>query len=285
MLLPNASSASSDLGISWWKKALLLAFVAFFILTSLQYLRNEIKEQGAWLWPMLFVPLILYLLGVFYGEVPARFLKLDALRPFPVPFARQYDRCVLAVIVLFTGLFLNLLLLAASLVLSDSLFLKGLYCLYLALMLYELPNSLRIFRFIQHVNTMQYVNVINPQIFKPATDYYRETFDSYDQEAKDALLADVYQGVEEEAGSLVQKESPISAAQQIALNLAVRSGEAIRRCRLAIAEEDILRLRANLLLLDAFEKYGNLQLPADLQELRQKSLDYTKAATSDEERT
>lgn len=266
---PTAST-SSDLGISWWKKGLLLAFVVFFALTSLQYLQHEIREQGAWLWPMLFVPLILYLLGVFYGEVPARFLKIDALRPFPVPFARQYDRCVLAVIVLFTGLFLNLLLLAAALVVSDSLFLKGLYCLYLALMLYELPNSLRIFRFIQHVNTMQYVNVINPTIFKPATDYYQDAYDQYRGEARQGLLADIYQSVEEEAASLVQKESPISAGQQIALNLAVRSGEAIRRCRLAAREGDSLRLRANLLLLESFEKFGNLQLPDDLERIRER---------------
>lgn len=242
---------------------MVFAFVIFFILTLIDYFRGGLDDRAAWLWPMLFVPLILYLLGVIYGDVPARFYKLESLKPFPVPFAHQYDRCVLALIVLFTGLFLNFLLLLAALIFSDGQFLIGLYSLYMILMLLELPNSLRIFRFIQHINTMQYVNVMNPETFKKAIDYYKPEQFLLTGQSRTAYLRNLYDDLMQEARNLSVKESPLKVEQQIALNLAVRSGEALRKCNISAAEENHPRLRANLLILEALEMYASLELPTE----------------------
>ena len=257
-----------SLGISIWKKALLIAFLCFFVLTFFKYATGGIDENAGWLWPMLFVPLILYLLGVFYGDVPSNFLNPKRLRPFPVSFSRQYDRSVVALIVLFTGLFFNCILLAAAFMFSDALFLKALYALYTLLMIYELPNSLKIFRFIQHVNTMQYINALNPETFKRATEYYKPEQFALEGEMRKEYLRTLHESLLQEAISLVQKESPLPEVQQVTLNLAVRSGEALQRSRLALAEKDIPRLRANILILKALETNANLEVPSDFAHLK-----------------
>ncbi len=250
---------------------MLLAVAALFGGTLFEYYRGGINETGGWLWPMLFLPLILYLLGIVYGDVPARYYDLKVLKPFPVPFARQFDRCVLAIIVLFTGLFLNILLLAVTLIVGAKLLLTIFYLLYMVLMLAELPNSLRIFRFIQHVNTVQYVSVIHPDTFKQAIAYYTPEQDQLSGEELKKHLFDLYLNLTDEAEKLVVEASPLTRDQQIALNLAVRAGEAIRRSRIASQSGEAERLRANLFVLEALEKNSGLQLPLDIRQLRNKA--------------
>ena len=256
--------------ITPWRKAMLLAIIALFGGTVFEYYTGGIRGPGAWLWPMLFIPLLLYLLGIVYGDVPARYYDLKTLKPFPVPFARQFDRCVLSIIVLFTGLFLNMVLLLISLFLGAQSLLTIFYCLYMALMLAELPNSLRIFRFIQHVNTMQYVSAINPDTFRTAMSYYDAERDKLSGRQRQEYLKDLYNNLVSEAERLVLESSPLTRKQQIALNLAVRSGEAIRRSRLASHKKDSKRLRANLNLLDALKENAGLELPKDIIEIHKK---------------
>lgn len=249
---------------------MLLAVGALFLGTLFEYYRGGINETGGWLWPMLFIPLILYLLGIVYGDVPARYYDLKTLKPFPVPFARQFDRCVLAIIVLFTGLFLNLLLLAVSLIIGAKLLLTVFYGLYMVLMLAELPNSLRIFRFIQHVNTVQYVSAIHPNTFKKAIAYYSPEQEKLDGEELKKHLDEIFQSLSKEAEELVVEESPLTRDQQIALNLAVRAGESIRRSRIASKEQETERVRANLFVLESLEANAGLELPKDIRRLRNK---------------
>lgn len=267
--MPAVAEPKPDpIPITPWKKAMLFAVALLFGGTLFEYYRGGIDETGGALWPMLFIPLILYLLGIVYGDVPARYYDLKVLKPFPVPFARQFDRCVLAIIVLFTGLFLNLVLLGVSLIVGAKLILTVFYTLYMVLMLAELPNSLRIFRFIQHVNTVQYVSAIHPNTFKKAIAYYSNEQDQLSGEALVQHLGELHKDLVAEAEELVVSTSPLTQEQQIALNLAVRAGEAIRRTRLAKQSHESDRLRANIFLLEALEANSGLQIPKDVQELR-----------------
>lgn len=264
----EAEPKPDPIPISPWKKTMLILVALLFGGTLFEYYRGGIDESGGWLWPMLFVPLILYLLGIVYGDVPARYYDLKVLKPFPVPFARQFDRCVLAIIVLFTGLFLNLVLLAVSLIVGAKLMLIVFYLLYMVLMLAELPNSLRIFRFIQHVNTVQYVSAIHPNTFKKAIAYYSPEQDQLCGEELKLHLGEVYKQLVTEAEELVIAASPLTRDQQIALNLAVRAGEAIRRSRIANQSQECERLRANIFLLEALEENAGLVIPKDTCDLR-----------------
>jgi len=271
---PHDSSDAQDklraapLKINLWKKLMLASVVALFALTLLEYYRGEITGNGAWLWPLLFVPLMMYLLGIVYGDVPARYYNTKLLKPFPVPFARQFDRCVLALVVLYTGLFLNIILLAVSLLAKADLLVIIFYGLYMALMLAELPNSLRIFRLIQHVNTVQYVSKIDPNTFRNARAYYSPESQGLSGEARAKRIEELYQSLKGEAESLVLESASLGEKPQIALNLAVRAGESIRRARLAKIEGNKERLEANLQLLEALECHCGLSLPEDLAEAR-----------------
>ncbi|MDQ8186714.1 hypothetical protein [Pelagicoccus sp. SDUM812002] len=266
----DAELKPDPIPITPWKKAMLLAVALLFGGTLFEYYRGGINEAGGWLWPMLFIPLILYLLGIVYGDVPARYYDLKILKPFPVPFARQFDRCVLAIIVLFTGLFLNMVLLAVSALIGAKLMLTVFYLLYMVLMLAELPNSLRIFRFIQHVNTVQYVSAIHPNTFKKAIAYYSPEQDKLGGEELIEHLGTLYKSLVAEAEELVVSASPLTREQQIALNLAVRAGEAIRRTRIADQSHECERLRANIFLLEALEANAGLEIPRDVRVLRNK---------------
>lgn len=276
--MPSPDEPKPDpIPITPWKKAMLLGVGLLFGGTLIEYYRGGIAETGGWLWPMLFVPLMLYLLGIVYGDVPARYYDLKVLKPFPVPFARQFDRCVLAIIVLFTGLFLNMVLLAVSLLVGAKLMLTAFYILYMILMLAELPNSLRIFRFIQHVNTVQYVSVIHPNTFKKAIAYYAPEQEHLKGKQRSRHLTELYQHLSAEAEELVIDASPLTRAQQIALNLAVRAGEAIRRSRIANSDHECERLKANIILLEALEENAGLQLPKDIRTLRSQLQDSVTA--------
>jgi len=266
----NQQPKPDPIPITPWKKGMLAGVGLLFFGTLFEYYRGGINETGGWLWPMLFIPLILYLLGIVYGDVPARYYDLKVLKPFPVPFARQFDRCVLAIIVLFTGLFLNLLLLATSAIIGAKLLLTVFYTLYMILMLAELPNSLRIFRFIQHVNTVQYVSAIHPNTFKKAIAYYSPEQDELSGEELKMHLSGLFHHLSAEAEELVIEASPLTREQQIALNLAVRAGESIRRSRLANKDHECDRLRANIFVLEALEAHAGLELPRDISQLRDK---------------
>lgn len=258
--------------IALWKRGLLLAFVVFFALTLYRYFNGELQGNAPWLWPLLFVPLLLYLMGILYGDVPARYYRLDSLKPFPTHFASQYDRCVLALVALFSGLFLNFILLGLAIWHGSQAILIILYFVYMVLMVIELPTTLRIFRYIQHVNVIQYGSDLSPQTFAPATDYYEP--DQPDLVGRDrrVRLREIYNTIIDEAKALVQEDSPLSDSQQLALNLAVRSGEAIMRAREAKKEKDDNRLQANLLVLEALHNFGSLEVPEDLAPIRKTPL-------------
>jgi len=254
------------------KRGLLAAFFIFFGLTLFRYFNGDLQGEAAWLWPMLFVPLMLYLMGILYGDVPARYYRLDSLKPFPTPFANQYDRCVLALTALFSGLFLNFILLGLALFLQTQTILTILYTIYMVLMLIELPTTLRIFRFIQHVNTIQYASDLNPETFRRAVDYYDPNESTLVGEHREVRLREIYSGIIEESKKLIQEDSPLNENQQLALNLAVRSGESIRRARIAKDENDQNRIDANLMVLEALQMFGSLEIPHDLVILRRTPL-------------
>jgi len=257
---------------SFLKLGLLLAFTTFFGFTLYRYFKGELQGNATWLWPLLFVPLMLYLLGILFGDVPARYFRIDPLKPFPTPFANQYDRCVLALIALFSGLFLNAGFLVLALIFGAQGILTILYAVYMVLMTIELPTTLRIFRFIQHVNTIQYASDLNPATFKRAVDYYDADEPRLDGEDLQIRLREIYSGVIDEAKKLIQEDSPLDESQQLALNLSVRSGEAIKRARLAKQDQDDNRYQANLLLLEALRQFASLEVPEDLIELRKTPL-------------
>ena len=267
--MTESSQAGDDsIKVALWKRGLLLAFVVFFALTLYRYFNGELQGNAPWLWPLLFIPLLLYLMGILYGDVPARYYKLDSLKPFPTPFAYQYDRCVLALVALFSGLFLNFILLGLAMWHSSQAILIILYFVYMVLMMIELPTTLRIFRYIQHVNIIQYGGDLNPQTFKRAEDFYDPDQPDLAGQERTVRLREIYNTIIDEAKKLIQEDSPLNESQQLALNLAVRSGEAIKRAREAKKENDGNRFQANLLVLEALHSFGSLEVPEDLVQLR-----------------
>ncbi|TVR54397.1 MAG: hypothetical protein EA425_01845 [Puniceicoccaceae bacterium] len=138
--------------VSPWKHLALILCGVFFILTLISYLRGDLPESGRWLWPMLFVPLFLFLLSIIYGDIPAQYYREEVAKAIPKASSKQLDRSVVAVILLFLGLVINCLLLAYSLWLDPLSFVTLLYAVYLAIMLFELPNSVKIFKFLQSLH-------------------------------------------------------------------------------------------------------------------------------------
>jgi len=213
----------------------------------------------------MFLPLILYFLGIIYGDVPSRFYQLSGLKPFPIPFSMQFDRAVMAIVLLFSGITLNAMFLGLSFLFHSDPIQKAIYGLYMVIILFELPHSIRIFRYLQHIQIMRMTLKEAPSIFKEAREYRSVHQDSVHNE--EDFLKWIHDRLRSESADLVQKFSPLGKDQQIALNLAVRGGEAIWEARSCAEREDINALEGNLNVVHALCRFAGMESPPDLAKL------------------
>ena len=225
---------------------------------------------------------MLYFLGIMYGDVPSRFYQLSGLQPFPIPFSMQFDRAVLAIVLLFSGITLNGILLIFSLIFGAPTFLSVLYAIYLGIVLVELPHSIRIFRYLQHIQIMRMNAPDATSLFRSTPSYLSDEESGLVVEQNPAFLEQIFTELKKEAENLVQKYSPLGREQQYALNLAVRAGEAVWEARESVANEDPEGLETNLNIVYALCKNADMEPPPDLNELT-KELDTLKNRSSSEE--
>ena len=241
--------------------------IVLFLLSVIHYFSEGVYGEGQWLWPLLFVPLMLYFLGIMYGDVPSRFYQLSGLQPFPIPFSMQFDRAVLAIVLLFSGITLNGILLAFSLIFKAPMFLSFLYAVYIMIVLFELPHSIRIFRYLQHIQIMR-MNATDPSaLFTNKVLYKSDESLTHGVEHNPAFLEHLFQELKKEAESLVQRYSPLGKEQQYALNLAVRAGEAVWEARESHEKGDKENLGTNLNIIYALCKHADMEPPPDINDL------------------
>ncbi|MDA0346981.1 MAG: hypothetical protein O3C43_05640 [Verrucomicrobia bacterium] len=253
--------------ITPWKNVAFYLCILLFILSTIDYFARGNYGDGLWLWPLMFVPLILYFLGIMYGDVPSRFYQLSGLQPFPIPFSMQFDRAVLAVVLLFSGITLNGVLLVLSLLFSAPFFMTTLYVVYMVIVLIELPHSIRIFRYLQHIQIMRMNAEDATSLFKN-TNAYRSNDGTIDQTGPNPkFLEEIYEELKKEGEALVQKYSPLGIEQQYALNLAVRAGEAVWAARASAEAGAAEDLETNLNVVYALCKHADMEPPSDLNDL------------------
>ena len=63
--------------ITPWKNVAFYLYILLFLLSLVSYITGKNYGNGQWLGPLLFVPLMLYFLGIMYGDVPSRFYQLS----------------------------------------------------------------------------------------------------------------------------------------------------------------------------------------------------------------
>lgn len=256
--------------ITPWKNVAFYLCILLFILSLVSYITGKNYGNGQWLGPLLFVPLMLYFLGIMYGDVPSRFYQLSGLAPFPIPFSMQFDRAVLAIVLLFSGITLNVLLLICSILFGSPTFLTLLYGIYMLIVLFELPHSIRIFRYLQHIQIMR-MNVPDAEkLFEDISAYQSEDYINFETDENPAFLEQVFEELKKEAETLVQQYSPLGKEQQYALNLAVRAGEAVWAAREHAIYKETEGLQTNLNIVYALCKHADMEPPPDLNELTQK---------------
>lgn len=260
--LPKQSHA-----ITPWKNVAFYLCILLFLLSLISYITGENYGNGQWLWPLLFVPLMLYFLGIMYGDVPSRFYQLSGLQPFPIPFSMQFDRAVLAIVLLFSGITLNGILLIFSILFGSPVFLSVLYAVYMGIVLVELPHSIRIFRYLQHIQIMRMNAPDATSLYKSNTAYRSADDETLGVEQNPAFLERIFAELKKEAETLVQKYSPLGKEQQYALNLAVRAGEAVWGARESAESEDIVNLETNLNIIYALCKHADMEPPSDLNQM------------------
>jgi len=251
--------------ITPWKNIGFYLCLLLFFLSSFSYFSTPERSSGDWLWPLMFVPLILYFLGIIYGDVPSRYYKLSALTPFPIPFSMQFDRAVMAIVLLFSGITLNGFFLLLSYIFDSDSIQKAIYGIYMVIILFELPHSIRIFRYLQHIQIMRMSLEEAPSLFKEAQTYMK-THQGLSTDNNEFLKV-LHQSLHKESEDLVQKFSPLRKEQQIALNLAVRGGEAIWEARNSCERSKRESLEANLNIVHALCKFSSMEQPDDLDEL------------------
>lgn len=280
MAAANSSPDAFERTPTPWKNIGLAFCLILFCLMSYSYLRGNLEGSGAWLWPLLFVPLTLYFLGIIYGDVPSRYYKLSALTPFTIPFSMQYDRAVVAIILLFSGLAINAGLLLLALIFEASLWLVLFYAVYIGIMLFELPYSVKIFRFLQHVQIVRQGVADAPSIFDEAHAYAGDEIPTLAKLDEPKRLRQIYQKLQQEAQSLVREYSPLNADQQYALHLALRGGEAIYEARKAMRSGEAAPLAANLAIITALVKNAHMEPPTDLERMRETLADWEESPPS-----
>jgi hypothetical protein len=267
---PVSKQPKQTHAITPWKNVAFYLCILLFGLSLISYISGENYGNGQWLGPLLFVPLMLYFLGIMYGDVPSRFYQLSGLQPFPIPFSMQFDRAVLAIVLLFSGITLNGILLIFSFVFGSPTFLSFLYGIYMLIVLFELPHSIRIFRYLQHIQIMRMNAPDASSLFKQSANYAEGT-DSFEGTQENAFfLEQIFEKLKKEAETLVQQYSPLGRDQQYALNLAVRAGEAVWEARGSSEAGNLKGLQTNLNIVYALCKHADMEPPVDLNDLTKK---------------
>ncbi len=256
--------------ITPWKNVAFYLCIVLFTLTLVDYFARGNYGDAQWLWPLLFVPLMLYFLGIMYGDVPSRFYQLSGLQPFPIPFSMQFDRAVLAIVLLFSGITLNGILLAFSVIFGGTAFMITLYVVYMVIVLVELPHSIRIFRYLQHIKIMR-MNVPDAaSLFENTPQFLSEDSKTYGENQNPAFLEYIFKELKKEGENLVQRYSPLGKEQQYALNLAVRAGEAVWAARAGAEADNAKELETNLNIIFALCKHTDMEPPSDINILTRK---------------
>ena len=256
--------------ITPWKNVAFYLCILLFLLSLVSYITAKDFGNGKWLGPLLFVPLMLYFLGIMYGDVPSRFYQLSGLAPFPIPFSVQFDRAVLAIVLLFSGITLNALLLICSIIFGSPNFLTVLYGIYMLIVLFELPHSIRIFRYLQHIQIMRMNAPDAKKLFQDMSANWAEEYIDFEKDDNPAFLEHVFAELKKEAETLVQDYSPLGREQQYALNLAVRAGEAVWAAREGATYNNPEVLQTNLNIVYALCKHADMEPPPDLNVLSKK---------------
>ncbi|MGF1449408.1 MAG: hypothetical protein ACFB20_08335 [Opitutales bacterium] len=229
----------------------------------------EVRTLADWMWLLIFIPPMFYLAGINLEDLPARYYTLGALEPFPIPFSMMFDRAVIAMIIIFSGLILNVVFLLGSLIVEPFTWQNMFFCLYMAIMLWELPNSVRIFRFLQHVHIL-HVAQDGQRALRSALDAFTPdtvvpTSDMLDDPA---FTQRIYQQLESEARGLMLENSPLGADQQFNLNLAIRGGEAVYQAETAVEKQDRNELAAALGIIQSLCRHGPIQTPLNITGMR-----------------
>ncbi len=256
--------------ITPWKNVAFYLCIVLFTLTLIDYFTRGNYGDAQWLWPLLFVPLMLYFLGIMYGDVPSRFYQLSGLQPFPIPFSMQFDRAVLAIVLLFSGITLNGILLVFSIVFGGTVFMITLYGVYMVIVLVELPHSIRIFRYLQHIQIMRMNAPDAASLFENTPKFLSDETETYGVDQNPAFLEHIFRELKKEGENLVQRYSPLGKEQQYALNLAVRAGEAVWAARAGAEAENAKELETNLNIIFALCKHTDMEPPSDINFLTRK---------------
>jgi hypothetical protein len=267
--------------IRLWKTLSLGLLILFFVLSLVWLINKPERVAQDWMWPVLFIPPLFYLFGINLEDLPARYYTLGALEPFPIPFSMMFDRAVIAIIILFSGLILNAVFLIASLAIEPLTLQNLLFGLYMGIMLLELPNSIRIFRFLQHVHILH--------VAKDEEGAVRAALAAFTPDARvptTELLDDpaftrrIYEGLENEARELVREHSPLGKEQQFNLNLAIRGGEAVYQAESAVEHNNRFELATALGIIQSLCRHGPIQPPENIAELRRALARLEEADTS-----
>lgn len=256
--------------ITPWKNVAFYLCIVLFTLTLIDYFARGHYGDAQWLWPLLFVPLMLYFLGIMYGDVPSRFYQLSGLQPFPIPFSMQFDRAVLAIVLLFSGITLNGILLVFSIVFGGTVFMITLYVVYMVIVLVELPHSIRIFRYLQHIQIMRMNAPDAASLFENTPEFLSDEKETYGVDQNPAFLEHIFRELKKEGENLVQRYSPLGKEQQYALNLAVRAGEAVWAARAGAEAENAKELETNLNIIFSLCKHTDMEPPSDINFLTRK---------------
>ncbi len=178
----------------------------------------------------------------------------------------QFDRAVLAIVLLFSGITINVLLLILSLLFKAPSLLSILYGLYMAIVLLELPHSIRIFRNLQHIQIMRMNTKEAESLFDESNQFAKDDMKSHPN-GESSFQEHLFSILKNEANDQVREFSPLSKDQQFALNIAVRAGEAIWEARACAENKDAHNLEANLNIVYSLCKYTEMEPPYDLNSL------------------
>jgi len=253
--------------ITPWKSLSFYLCVLLFLLTCVSYFLTPQHQRGDWLWPLIFVPLLFYLIGLIYGDIPSRYYQLSALKPFPIPFSMQFDRAVIAIVILFSGLILNALLLGLALLIAENYMVSLVFGLYMAIMMFELPHSVRIFRYLQHVQMMRLMPNLKDVMESAVRTFGKQEALTPERLRDPGFSRQLYSRLKAEAQSLVREGSPLGLNQQIALNLTVRGGEALYEAEDAAKAGNAEDLAVALGIITALCEHGDMEMPPEMDRL------------------
>ncbi|MGF1484567.1 MAG: hypothetical protein ACFBZ8_09400 [Opitutales bacterium] len=256
--------------IKLWKTLTTGVLLLLFLLTLVWFLKEPNRTLVDLMWLLVFIPPIFYLMGINLEDLPARYYTLGALEPFPIPFSMMFDRAVIAMIIIFSGLILNAVFLIVSASIEMSTFQNLFFCLYMGIMLWELPNSVRIFRFLQHVHIL-HVSQDGQRAIRTALDDFTADMVVPNTQLLDdpAFTHRIYEQLESEARKLRMEHSPLGTDQQFNLNLAIRGGEAVYQAELAVEQNNREELATALGIIQSLCRHGPIQPPLNIATMRE----------------